>query len=95
MDGASAKSVITIRVKPSDLWCRLPREVFGNTIPQKLCIAGLRMAFSITALVTGVAAGEEKGRSISGRGEAAWMKHLISQREPWVFNLLVCLDCTE
>lgn len=54
MDGASAKSVIITRVKPSDLWCRLLREVFGNTTPQKLCIAGLRMAFSITALVTWV-----------------------------------------
>lgn len=71
MDGASAKSVITVRVKPSDLWCRLPREVFGNTIPQKLCIAGLRMAFSITALVTGVAAGEEKGRRHLGGDEAS------------------------
>lgn len=52
------------RAKPNEAWCRLPGEVFGNTVLQGLCKAGLGTALGIAALAASVATEEPKGRRV-------------------------------
>lgn len=57
MEHAQCQLIIT-RAKPSEVWCRLPGEAFGNTTLQELCKAGLGTALGTAALA------EPKGRRV-------------------------------
>jgi len=61
--------LIITTVKPGEAWCRLPREVFGNSVLQELCKAGLGTVLGIAALAALVATREPKGRMVALGGD--------------------------
>lgn len=63
--------LIITRAKPSEAWCRLLGEVFGNTVLQELCEAGPGTALGIAPLAASVATGELKGRRVDLGGDGS------------------------
>lgn len=70
MEHRQCQLIIT-RAKPSEAWCRLLGEVFGNTILQELHKAGLGTALGIAPLAASVATGEPEGRRVDLGGDGS------------------------